>query len=238
MTTVTRTTLALSALVILGACTREPESVNDQQVAARIRVDTTVTSPPPDLVDSATGVLARRSEPQQYFDETRAALAAKEVDRARSGLLAAARFLYRQADSSAGEVRAHLQSVARDLDTLAAAVARQREVSTQRLDEVFARANLAESDRHLARVASAWTARDTARTADELLMAADHLERAAADGRIPESKARSAATAAARSLAADLLQRQPDAPDRLPRAQDALRAASRGMHDRLQARAP
>ncbi|MCZ8013618.1 MAG: hypothetical protein ACK5ZO_14945 [Gemmatimonas sp.] len=238
MTTVTRTTLALSALVILGACTREPESVNDQQVAARIPVDTPVASPPPDLVDSATGVLARRVEPQQYFDATRAALAAKEPERARSGLLAAARFLDRQADSSAGAVREQLRLVARDIDTLAAAVARQRDVSARRLDHVVARANLAESDRHLARVASAWTARDTARTADELLMAADHLERAATDGRIPENKARSAATAAARSLATDLLQRQPDAPDRLPRTQDALRAASRAVYDRLQSSAP
>ena len=238
MTTRTRTTLALSALVIAGACTREPESVNDQQVAARIPIDTTAASAPRDLVDSATGVLARRVEPQQYFDDTRAALAAKESEKARTSLLAAARFLHHQADSRTGEVREHLRSVARDIDTLAATVARQREVSMRRLDHAFARANLAESDRHLGRVATAWTGKDTARAADELLMAADHLERAAKDGRVADSKARSAATAAARSLATDLLQRQPDAPDRLPRTQDALRAASRAMHDRLQASAP
>ena len=234
----TRTTLVLSALIILGACTREPESVNDQQVAARIPVDTAEASRPRDLVDSATGVLSRRVEPQHYFDDTRTALAAKEPDRARTSLLAAARFLHHQADSSTGEVREHLRSVARDIDTLAAAVARQRDVPMRRLDHVFARANLAESDRHLGRAAAAWTSKDTARAADELLMAADHLERAAKDGRVAESAARSTATAAARSLATDLLQRRSDAPERMPRTQDALRAANRTVRDRLQSSAP
>ena len=60
-------------------------------------------------------------------------------------------------------------------------VSRGRTGDASRLDRLSAHANLAEAERHGALAAVAWSTRSKESVSDELVMAADHVERATLD---------------------------------------------------------
>ncbi|WP_396206333.1 hypothetical protein [Gemmatimonas sp.] len=209
--------------IILGAtvigCAKE---------TSQIAVDTTASTsvraaePTPPQRDSATGRLALRTEAQQHFDAAREALRFKDPKTMASALRAAATVVHQQTDSAANEVKAHLNEVAHELDTLANRAESGAKLTADRLDRLFARANQAEAERHQRRSVDALILRDTLRAAEDMLMAVDHLERAARDARIPLDQPALAVAHSARALGADLLDRHAPGQRSIQAVQDSL----------------
>jgi hypothetical protein len=139
-----------------------------------------------------------------------------------SALRAAATVVHQQTDSAANEVKAHLNEVAHELDTLANRAESGAKLTADRLDRLFARANQAEAERHQRRSVDALILRDTLRAAEDMLMAVDHLERAARDARIPLDQPALAVAHSARALGADLLDRHAPGQRSIQAVQDSL----------------
>ena len=79
-----------------------------------------------------------------------------------------------------------------------------RAAIVSRLDRLSAHANLAEAERHGALAAVAWSLRSKESVCDELTMAADHVERAVLDARIPVAPAMRRLLAQLRTSVRDL----------------------------------
>jgi hypothetical protein len=135
--------------------------------------------------EAGTGAMATRREAQDNFDRARAAFIGRRFAEASRELNRAALFLREQADSAAAVPRARLLKSARELEALADNVHDGLIDSPLYLDYAFARAQLADAENHHQRALMAWVRRDNACVGDELLMAVDHVERAAQDGRVP-----------------------------------------------------
>lgn len=173
---------ALFVAITLGvmmSCTSEraPEGalvVAVQQGAPAIALDVALERP-----------MAHRREGQALLDSARAVLAGGDAAGAAAQLHRAAAFFVMQAHSPPSGGTYDLLAVARGLDSLANDVGRRRVVAPSRLARMSAHANLAEAERHGALAAVAWSLRSKESIADELTMAADHVERAALDARIP-----------------------------------------------------
>ncbi len=127
--------------------------------------------------------MAHRREGQVLLDSARAALGTGDTMAARALLHRAASFFVMQANAPPSSGTHDLLAVASGLDALANDVGR-RSVESSGLARLSAHANLAEAERHGALAAVAWSLGSKESIADELTMAADHVERAALDARI------------------------------------------------------
>ena len=133
--------------------------------------------------------LAHRHEAQSQLDSARAALSGGDTATAIRLLHRAAAFLVIQATEPPTGGTYMLLAASSALDSLAGDIRRTGLRDSTRLAAYSARVNLAEAERHETLAGVAWSTRSKESAADELLMAADHLERAATDARLalPES---------------------------------------------------
>lgn len=129
--------------------------------------------------------LAHRHEAQSQLDSARRALSQGDSATAIRLLHRAAAFLVIQATEPPTGGTYMLLSASTALDSLAGSIRRDGIRDTTRFAAYSARVNLAEAERHETLAGVAWSTRSKESAADELLMAADHLERAAADARLP-----------------------------------------------------
>jgi hypothetical protein len=178
-------------------------------------VDTTAAGPTAALpastdsliTEAAAGTLAMRSEAQAHFDRSRAALTQRDSKAVASELRGAARLFRSYADSVAGEMSRQVVETARELENTAREAEEGRLLTEAVLLRSFARANRVEAQRHHARAMAAWSAHDTVRTGEEMLMAVDHLERAVKDADVELDSAQRADLDRGRALGARMLNR-------------------------------
>lgn len=108
-------------------------------------------------------------------------------------LTGAAQFTRRQVDSSTGAARAQLTASAEELERLAARANKNAAKSPKSLDYAFARNQVAEAQLHSELASAAFAGGKAAAAGAELIMVADHFERAFADaGQTPPDAARKA----------------------------------------------
>ena len=153
----------------------------------------------------APGPLATRHEAQQSFDRARAALIRKDYPAAVAHLADAAEFMRSHAAHAELGAIAALQGSAKELEFLAERLSKGETPTIRSLDRVLANANRAEAQHHLTRALAALTDRDSRDAGEELLMAMDHLERAARDLRYPYDAQATPALSEARAFASRLL---------------------------------
>lgn len=148
--------------------------------------------------------MAMRLEGQPLLDSARVALVEGHAALAATLLEQGALFLVKQAHAPPNRGTDDLLAAARALDSVANDARHGRVIAPQRLDRLSAHANLAEAERHVALAAVAWSTRSKESVSDELTMAADHVERAASDGRIALSPAMRSALASLNAVVSDL----------------------------------
>jgi len=167
-------------LLIAGAVSCAP-SEKTQQVA-----ESTAATAEKTAVSAAGEVMSARREAQPYLDSARASFLAKKNPVAAAALRQAAAFASEQAGRAAEPAKTPLSESATELEALAARVAAGKTHSVKALDYAFARMHVAEAAYHCTRAMDAWKqgTRDPAAGA-ELIMLADHFERAAADAGQP-----------------------------------------------------
>lgn len=155
--------------------------------------------------------LAHRHEAQSQLDSARHALSTGDSATAIRLLHRAAAFLVIQATEPPGGGTYMLLSASSALDSLAGSIRRDGIRDTALFAGYSARVNLAEAERHESLAGVAWSTRSEESVADELLMAADHLERAATDARLPLPQSALAAIEDMRDIARRLvMQRELD----------------------------
>ena len=152
--------------------------------------------------------MAHRREGQGLLDSARTALTGGERAPAAALLHRAAAFFVRQANDPPSGGTADLLAAARGLDSLAMDVSLGRTADASRLDRLSAHANLAEAERHGALAAVAWSTRSKESVSDELVMAADHVERATLDANLTSSPVMRRLVAELRAVARDLSSQQ------------------------------
>jgi hypothetical protein len=148
--------------------------------------------------------LARRREAQPALDSARADLARGEFDLAAPPLRHAAAFFRMHATSPRGSGSSAMLVSATSLDDLARDLEGGKTTTIGRLDTLSARANLAEAEYHRSLAAVAWTTQAKESVADELVMAADHFERAAHDAGLPITSTQRELLREVRHVAAEL----------------------------------
>jgi hypothetical protein len=151
-------------------------------------------------------VISARREAQTYLDSARAGFVAKNSAVASKELRDAAGFTRGQADSATGAAKKALANSADELDRLATQVTKGAVKSVKTLDYAFSRTQLAESQYHHERAVAAWRGTKAAAAGAELVMVADHFERAIADAGQTASESAKKAVADTRALAAKLMQ--------------------------------
>ncbi len=197
---------AIPGFVVLWGCTGEPMN---KGTTASLGDSTASGIPTIAMVDSVPGELALRKEPVQFFQRAHTAIAQKDARKAAAALRDAARYFRQVRDSAAVKVKARLTNVEGELDSLARVAEGKEGIALRALDGAFARANLAEAERHAARLDAAWVRKDTMSAAAEIIMTVDHIERANTDAAAPADKYESLQLAAARRLGTDLLKHVP-----------------------------
>lgn len=178
-------TLATAVLwsAVASACTSETPQVASETTAATPPPESAAAPPVRDS-GAAGGTLAMRSEAQDHLDRALNARLRRDGKAMAIELRAAAQFFVAAADSASSQIRTDAGTTARELNGLAREAESGELASEVQLERLFARANRTEAARHHARAEAAWTAHDTARTGEELLMAVDHLERAVKDAKL------------------------------------------------------
>ena len=175
--------IAVLGLPLATACQSERAPSTDTaqatQRAARSRTPTAILERP----------MALRLEGQGLLDSARVALLGEDLALTARLLQESASFLVTQAHTPPNRGTDDLLAAARGLDSLANDARRGRVIDTTSLDRLSAHANLAEAERHVALASVAWSTRSKESVSDELTMAADHIQRAAGDGRIALSPA-------------------------------------------------
>jgi hypothetical protein len=152
------------------------------------------------------GALATRQEAQASFERARAALIGADYSASATHLANAAAFMRSHASDAEVRAIAAVQGAAKELDVLAERLARDEAQTTRTFDRVVANANRAEAQYHLERAVAAFAGTDHRRAGEELIIAVDHLERAAYDlGHLHDAEA-DPALSNARTLA-DLMLR-------------------------------
>jgi hypothetical protein len=154
-----------------GTAVRQQGGVIDAQPATIVPAD--VSRP-----------MSARREAQVLLDSAIALLGADESAPVATLLDRAAAFFLVQASSPPSGGTAELIATADSLDAMADRLTAGHDADAAALRSLSARANLAEAERHGALASVAWSIRSKESMADELLMAADHVERAAVDGGI------------------------------------------------------
>lgn len=219
-------------LVVTPACTREtPPPVADTTAAAPA---TTLPPSRDSLVSgAAAGTLALRSEAQAHFDRTQDARARQDAKAMATELRAAARLFRGYSDSVAGELGGQIVETSRELENAAREADSGRVPAADLLIRTFARANRVEAERHHAKATKAWAAHDTVRSGEELLMAIDHLERAAKDAGVTLDSAQRAELDRGRTLGASMLNRSPPAANEVDRSMAGIGTRITRMKARL-----
>jgi hypothetical protein len=161
-------------------------------------------SPTPTVVEEP-GPLATRQEAQASFDRARVALVRQDYRASAKYLEGAVAFMRSHTAQAELGAMAALQGSAKELEVLAQRLARGDAQTTRAFDRVVANANRAEAQHHLTRTAAELADRAYRRAGEELIMAVDHLERAAHDLRQPNDKDAGRALADARALAVRLM---------------------------------
>jgi hypothetical protein len=151
------------------------------------------------------GPLATRHEAQASFDRARGALVAQDYRASARYLEEAVAFMRSHAAQSEVGALAALQGSAKELEVLAQRLARGDVQTTRAFDRVVANANRAEAQHHLTRAGAALADRAYRPAGEELIMAVDHLERAAHDLRQPNAPEAGRALGEARALAERLM---------------------------------
>lgn len=136
------------------------------------------------IVPTPERPMAERREVQELLDSAAALLSAGDTSRALVLLHRSAAFLLVQANAPSTGATDHLLESADALDRYAGRVARGQGASVSELRRLSAMLNLAEAERHACLASVAWSTCSKESIADELLMAADHVERAARDGKL------------------------------------------------------
>jgi hypothetical protein len=129
----------------------------------------------------AGSVLADRGEAQQYLDSARVFFLASDFEPAADALVGAIAINREHAASAAEPARTALLRSATELEALASRMMDRRVGSVAPMDSAFARLHLAEVQLHCTRAEDEWAQRQAGSTAAEMLMLADHFERAARD---------------------------------------------------------
>ena len=151
-------------------------------------------------------VMSGRDEAQPYLDTARRAFLTKDHAVTSKGLRDAASFTRGQADSAIEPAKKALMASADELDRLAARVSKGAVKTVKALDNAFARTQLAEAQLHCTRALDAWKNKNAGATSAEIVMLADHFERAAADMGQPLGTSAQQAVATARSVSRNLTQ--------------------------------
>lgn len=164
---------ALFALSLAVACrpgARSARNLDSEAAAASVRT-----------TEDAGEVLSNRDEAQGNIEAARAFFLADDMTRAAAQLTAAAHISRNHAATAVDPARTALLQSARELDDLAARVAERGLTAVPSMDTAFARLHLAEVQQHCLRAKAAWENGRAGATAGELLMIADHFERASRD---------------------------------------------------------
>lgn len=173
----------ICAAILVGCHAGERESSTSSSTAVR-QQGHVESSSPRGLRRPSERPMANRREAQALLDSASGRLSAGETAGAAALLNRAAAFYLVQASSPPSGGTAGLLIAAESLDVIASRLRHGAAVSPEELRMLSARANLAEAERHGALASVAWCTRSKASAGDQLLMAADHVERAATDGGI------------------------------------------------------
>jgi hypothetical protein len=184
-------------------------------------------------VEQSPGALASRRECQAALDAARAALIRKDADACITSLAEAAAFFRNQARTDAPEVRPVLSEAAEEMETLAANIVNGRARTPRDFDRAFARANAAEATQHLAHARAALAERDDVRAGEELIMVADHLERAAKDAKARNDRVVQTAIADARTIGSEMMRGTRAAPDETNKVTVEIERAIRRIVERV-----
>ena len=154
--------------------------------AASLIVAACGPTPQPDrAMDSAAGTTSRlaiRREPQADLDSVRMIVEFTRPGDAAVPLRRAAALLYEHAGIPASAAKSQLRLSAEELDGLADRLeAGDTLAATRAIDAAIRRVNVVEAEHHHSLAIAAWARRDTLGTGDELVMTADHLDRALRD---------------------------------------------------------
>lgn len=189
-----RTSLTISASVLVACAPGETK-----------KTDTVVADAATAKVTTQAGeVMGTRQEAQAYADSAMMSFTAKRDADAAKFIRAAAGFTRDQSDGATEPAKAALIASANELSDVAARV-EQGQVSTKgSLRYVCARMHLAEAQLHCTQALDAWKQAQPGATSAEMVMLADHFERAAADAAQPLDAATRKSLSTARELAAKL----------------------------------
>ncbi|MBC7673077.1 MAG: hypothetical protein H7247_11705 [Polaromonas sp.] len=190
--------MAALALGLVIAC--EGERAPEKGVAATTQQAMPAAAP----TVTPERPMALRREAQGLLDSARVALIRGDASSAATLWQHGAAFLVTQARTPPNRGTNDLLAAARGLDSLASDVRQRRTVDSSRADQLSAHVNLAEAERHVALASVAWSTRSKESVSDELTMAADHIQRAARDGRIMLSPAMRRTLVKLNALARDL----------------------------------
>lgn len=193
------------------------------------KTDTTAVEPAAAKVAPQAGdVMGARQEAQGYLDSAMASFTAKRDTSAAKFIRAAAAFTRDQSEAAAEPAKAALIASANEMSDLAVRV-EQGKVSTKgTLRYPFARMHLAEAQLHCTQAIEAWKQAQPGATSAEMVMLADHFERAAADAALSLDAPTRQSLAGARAIAAKL-----DKGDQVPGAE--VDAALTGLDTQLHA---
>ena len=168
----------------------------------RSTVQPVVPAPTPTVTAAREpGPLATRVEAQQSFDRARAALLRKDYRESVEQITEAVAFMRSHAAESQIGAVAALQGAAKELEVLAERLTKGEPPTIRTLDRVFANANRAEGQHHLARAVGSSASGDRRSVGEEILMVVDHLERSLRYLRQPNDPRSARAFSEARALA-------------------------------------
>jgi hypothetical protein len=187
----------LAILVVSVGCGPSENARKEAERAAAAAAQARATT-------QAGEVIGARQEAQAQLDSARAAFLAKQTTIASKELKAAAAFTRTQADSATGTAKDALSNSAAELQRLATRVTKRSVKSVKTLDYAFARTQLAEAQYHHERALDAFQQAKPAAAGAELVMAADHFERALTDAGQTATEPAKQAIADARSVASKL----------------------------------
>ena len=135
------------------------------------------------VVTQAAGGLALRREPQVYLDSARHWLGSTDTSGLARMFGLAAPMLREHADMPTSAAKLQLRASADELDRLVERMRAGQLVTSGEYLPVLIRLNLSEAEHHRSQAAVAWVNHDTVTAGEDLLMAADHLDRAVRDAR-------------------------------------------------------
>ena len=196
--------LSIVTLVLVALLMSCGERQGDARVDGRVGSAAPSPTPSPAAAPEPSP-LAARQEAQASFDSARAALVNGDHGESARHLTEASEFMRSHAAQAEIGAIAALQGASKELEMLSQRLTRGEPLTTRMFDRVVANANRAEGQHHLTRATVSIAERDYRHAGEELLMAVDHLERAALDLQRPNDAKAEPALSDARALADYLL---------------------------------